>query len=75
MNLQHFHPTYMYTHDPLFFFFFKYFFASATDPSPVQAISMGMIARCIADVILLPVTVVKTRFEVSRLQCRPYQWE
>ncbi|XP_072026603.1 mitochondrial glycine transporter A-like [Amphiura filiformis] len=34
-----------------------------TDPSPLQAISLGAVSRCIADLILLPVTVVKTRFE------------
>jgi solute carrier family 25 protein 38 len=34
-----------------------------TDPSPLQAISLGMVARCIAGGIMLPITVVKTRYE------------
>ena len=36
-----------------------------TDPNPLQAITLGMLARCVAGGMMLPVTVVKTRYEVS----------
>jgi solute carrier family 25 protein 38 len=39
-----------------------------TDPNPLQAISLGMMARCIAGGIMLPVTVVKTRYESKAYQ-------
>jgi len=32
-------------------------------PGPVQSVAVGAVARCIAGVAMIPVTVVKTRFE------------
>lgn len=35
------------------------------EPRPLEAIAIGMLARSISGVCLIPITVVKTRFEVS----------
>jgi hypothetical protein len=34
------------------------------DPGPVEAIFLGMLARSLSGVCLIPITVIKTRFEV-----------
>ncbi|XP_033630119.1 mitochondrial glycine transporter A-like [Asterias rubens] len=39
-----------------------------TDPNPLQAITLGMLARCVAGGMMLPVTVVKTRYESEAYQ-------
>ncbi|XP_046989553.1 mitochondrial glycine transporter A-like isoform X1 [Schistocerca americana] len=33
------------------------------DPGPMQAVALGMMARTLSGVLLIPITVVKTRFE------------
>jgi len=33
------------------------------DPNPAEAVCLGMAARCVAGLCMIPVTVVKTRFE------------
>ncbi|KAJ3645485.1 hypothetical protein Zmor_023135 [Zophobas morio] len=38
------------------------FFADTT-PSPLESVALGMISRCMSGVALIPITVVKTRFE------------
>jgi len=40
----------------------RHLLGSAT-PSPIQSVALGGSARCAAGVLLLPVTVIKTRFE------------
>jgi len=40
----------------------KHLLGSAT-PSPIQSVALGGSARCAAGVLLLPITVIKTRFE------------
>ncbi|TRY75636.1 hypothetical protein TCAL_04506 [Tigriopus californicus] len=37
-------------------------------PSPLQAIALGMTARCIAGTLVIPITVIKTRFESGTYQ-------
>jgi len=39
------------------------FGGSTEKPSPLQAIGLGMTARCVAGVAMIPITVLKTRFE------------
>ncbi|KAJ8986119.1 hypothetical protein NQ317_005589 [Molorchus minor] len=39
-----------------------HYFANKT-PSPLESIAIGMIARCMSGAALIPITVVKTRFE------------
>jgi solute carrier family 25 protein 38 len=34
-------------------------------PGPMQAVALGVIARSMSGVLLIPITVVKTRFEVN----------
>jgi len=34
------------------------------DPGPIEAILLGMVARSLSGVCLIPITVIKTRFEV-----------
>ncbi|RZC32637.1 Mito carr domain containing protein [Asbolus verrucosus] len=38
------------------------FFAGKT-PRPLESVALGMVARCMSGVALIPITVVKTRFE------------
>lgn len=47
---------------PLFFIFDLYRWSN---PSPLQAIILGITSRSFAGVVLLPFTVIKTRFEVK----------
>ncbi|KTF79514.1 hypothetical protein cypCar_00035537 [Cyprinus carpio] len=42
----------------------QHFFANGA-PGPLQAVLLGAGARCVAGVCMLPVTVIKTRFEVE----------
>ena len=37
--------------------------AERSKPSPVQAVCLGMVARSLSGCIMIPVTVIKTRFE------------
>ncbi|XP_070579774.1 mitochondrial glycine transporter B-like [Ptychodera flava] len=37
-----------------------------TDPTPLQAVCLGAGSRCVAGLALLPITVVKTRYESGR---------
>ncbi len=43
----------------------QHFFADGA-PGPLQAILLGAGARCVAGVCMLPITVIKTRFEVCK---------
>ncbi|XP_002733253.1 mitochondrial glycine transporter B-like [Saccoglossus kowalevskii] len=40
------------------------------EPSPLQAVCLGAASRCVSGLTMLPVTVVKTRFESGRFHYR-----
>lgn len=44
----------------------KQHFFEETSPGAMEAVLLGSGARTVAGVLMLPVTVIKTRFEVSR---------
>lgn len=36
------------------------------DPGPLAAITLGMVARTITGITMIPITVIKTRYEVNK---------
>lgn len=51
---------------PIFFFFRN------GDPTPLEAVSLGLAARSLSGICLLPFTVVKTRFEVRGVKYQSF---
>lgn len=41
----------------------SYYFPDNKTPSPLESVALGMVARCMSGAALIPITVVKTRYE------------